>query len=266
MVISKTIILGILLIQSLIQQPIKNELIRDLLCLFIKDVHQVSETGIISYKSTSEGKNTILDICVKPFSSSYKQEVAVDSSISYGILDEEITLDDSFSVAGDDYPSWQIVFKDRAFNPFLSHKYDGSIDSISDIEHVVKSHDIETIDDAWLDSYCFTELDTYPIYVEGDENTVLSRIVQSVFNEEDRKYLEMELIPFIAVIIIDKEGIAHFESFSMELDNDSLKHKAKEVIDQFCEKRFIPGRLRGKNVNCKIGFPVGTNRQFLPSK
>ncbi len=69
MVISKTIILGILLIQSLIQQPIKNELIRDLLCLFIKDVHQVSETGIISYKSTSEGKNTILDICVKPFSS-----------------------------------------------------------------------------------------------------------------------------------------------------------------------------------------------------
>lgn len=213
----------LLLIPILFQltgQPIiKDALIRDLMALYTQQVHGRSdENVVVSYHYSPD--NEVLEI--------------MDDGGYY-----------------DDAPIWRIVFTESLFNPFLSQKITADED-ISDIESCVREYGIAPVDETWCKSYVFSALEVQVPPSLPDGETILAQIVRRRFEGADTDCIANSKIPFIAIVLVDQEGHATFESLCKSSDDFSLDLLAEKAVKEYCQNVFKPAIHRGQAVTCRM--------------
>lgn len=144
------------------------------------------------------------------------------------------------------------------FNPYLTCKYDGGDNDITDIEEVMPRFDIDSIDEKWLDNHVLFEVDTLPVLLDGEESIVLSKIIEESFKDvpPDRFRCVKSRIPYVANIVIDKDGNASFKSLTKATGCQELDKKAISVGKEFCKHRFSPATHRGKKVSYSTNIAI----------
>ena len=244
-----SLVLTNLIVLILQCQPIvKDSLVRELICLFVHKVNVEGEieSGIINYRTFCNDEDVIVEIEHIP--------CTAESGINW-----ELTP------VGCEWPLWRIVFTGVQFNPFLTNKYDGTNNDITDISRIIKRHQIDVIGDNWLISHPLAEVDIPPVFVEGDQNYVLSHIIEECFKDVQLDEFEgvQSRIPFVANIEIDITGEATFKSLIKATGNPYLDNLAILVSMEFCKYRFKPAVHRGKTVVYSMDIPI-TRREWLP--
>ena len=230
-------------------QPIvRDNLVKDLICLFIQkmEVKEVTESGMINYRTLCKGEDEIIEIEYIP--------CTVKSDTNWELKPVSC-----------EWPMWRIVFTESHFNPFLTNKYDGTDNDISDINELINRYQIELIGEEWLDSHPVTDVDILPVFVDGDKNIVLSHIIKDYFRGVQlEEFIGVpSKVPFVANIIIDKTGTASFKSLIKDTGNPYLDNIATLVAKDFCKYKFKPAVHRGKTVMYSMNIPI-TQKEWFP--
>ena len=244
-------------------QPVddKDSLIRDLLCLFIQKINVVHEDNVLGFTINHEGDNEIIEIESIP-SIALKCQIENNNTPYYNESDC-VSLDDQLmSVDG---TSWKIVLTNGLFNPFLSYKYDGTDNGMDDIEMVFNRNGIDTIEDSWADTIIFTEVDTLPVFLDGDEAQTLQSIIAKHFQDTDLSLFQnvQYQIPFLANIIVDKRGKAIFQSLSRSTGITILDEKAIQASKEFARHRYSPAVHHGRIVSYSMTIAI-MQKEWLP--
>lgn len=265
MVVLKTVLVSVIA-SVLLGQPFNNKegLVRDLICLFIQSREVLDENELISYCSYSEGDNEVIQIELIPRqvlshvpASSVSTELNENNERGSLEGDEGIILDESWSYK-DDFTSWKVVFTQSLFNPYLTRKNDTGNSDIADIEALMRRHGMGQIGEDWVDSYVFSEVDELPVLENGNDSEILSQLIDRVFKDVNPSHFLriISWMPCVATIIVNQEGDAIFDSLSKETGDTLLDEKARIVAQEYCKNHFVPAKIRGKNVTCRVGIPI----------